>query len=181
MHPERQLVRPDLRLVAASETDFRSLYDALYQPVASYLWRRLGDRHATEDVLHDVFLAAFRALGRFQDRGTPLRHWVFRIANRAASRRLRLQRRELRTLARRVPRGPQASPPGDATVTAADSLRALLAALPRALQEPVSLHYLADLPVADVASILGVATGTVKSRLSRARVLLRAHLAGGPP
>ena len=42
----------------------------------------------------------------------------------------------------------------------------------------IVLHYLADLPVDEVASLLGVPPGTVKSRLSRARGALAAHLEG---
>lgn len=177
--PERRPQRPDLKLVADDEpSGFRAVYDELYQPVANYLFRRLGDRHGTEDLLHDVFLAALRAFARFEHRGVPVRHWVFRIANHAASRWQRKQRRELRALARRAPR-PATAPPGDALATSDDSLRALLEALPRSLQDAVTLHYLGDLPLADVAATLRIPVGTVKSRLSRARSLLRTHLDGG--
>jgi RNA polymerase sigma-70 factor (ECF subfamily) len=50
---------------------------------------------------------------------------------------------------------------------------ALLLRLPPKLQAAVTLHYLEGLPVAEVARVLGVAPGTVKSRLSRARDALR--------
>lgn len=172
-----EIARPELRLVAASP-DFRDVYEALYQPVANYLFRRLGDRHDTEDSLHDVFLAAYRAFGRFRDRGVPLRHWVFRIANRAASRRLRRRQRELRALQRGLAPKTQAAA-ADLGATAADSVRALLCALPRELQDAVCLHYLAELGIGEVAAILRVPPGTVKSRLFRARDLLRAHVARG--
>ena len=51
-------------------------------------------------------------------------------------------------------------------------LVAALAALPEGHREVVALHYLLDLPVARIADELGIAEGTVKSRLSRARALL---------
>ncbi len=180
MLPERRPPRSELKLVGDDHaaSSFRAIYDELYQPVANYLFRRLGDRHGTEDLLHDVFLAALRAFARFEQRGVPIRHWVFRIANRAASRWQRRQRRELRALAKRT-RGDTTAPPVDVAASADDALRALLAALPRTLHDAVTLHYLGDLPLADVAAILRVPVGTVKSRLSRARSLLRAHLEGG--
>jgi len=53
-----------------------------------------------------------------------------------------------------------------------------VAELPRAFREVVVLHYLADLPVDDVAQLLGVPTGIVKSRLSRARAVLASRLPG---
>lgn len=56
------------------------------------------------------------------------------------------------------------------------SLRAALADLPDGHREVVVLHYLHDLPVARIATELGVAEGTVKSRLSRARSALAAAL-----
>jgi RNA polymerase sigma-70 factor, ECF subfamily len=175
--PEREPARAELRLVVPSSPDFRQVYGTLYQPVGDYLFRRLGDRHATEDVLHDVFLAVYRSLARFRDRGVPLRHWVFRIANRAASRLLRRRQRELRALQQRPALGPVAG--ADLKASAADSLRALLASLPADLQDAVTLHYLAELPLAEVAAVLRVPVGTVKSRLSRARGLLRAHCCDG--
>ena len=57
------------------------------------------------------------------------------------------------------------------------SLLAALQELPEGHREVVVLHYLVDLPVARIADELGVAPGTVKSRLSRARSALAATLA----
>jgi RNA polymerase sigma-70 factor (ECF subfamily) len=59
-------------------------------------------------------------------------------------------------------------------------LRDALATLPRAHREVVILHYLADLPVDEIAQLLDVPVGTVKSRLSRARSALAAKLDGYP-
>jgi RNA polymerase sigma-70 factor (ECF subfamily) len=67
-----------------------------------------------------------------------------------------------------------AAPPGPER----EDLRAALATLPRAYREVIVLHYLADLPVDEVAQILDVPVGTVKSRLSRGRTALAARLGG---
>ena len=56
-------------------------------------------------------------------------------------------------------------------------LRAAIAGLPAGFREVIVLHYLADLPVDEVARLLGVPVGTVKSRLSRARAALATQLA----
>lgn len=55
------------------------------------------------------------------------------------------------------------------------SLAAAIGGLPRSQREAVVLRYLADLPESEVSEALGVATGTVKSHLHRARVALRAE------
>ena len=57
---------------------------------------------------------------------------------------------------------------------------AALRRLPLAQREAIALHYLADLPVAEVASSLGVPVGTVKTRLSRGRAALAVLLSGSP-
>lgn len=65
--------------------------------------------------------------------------------------------------------------PAEAVVDRA-GLLAALSALPPAEREILVLHYLEDLPVEVCAQICGIPAGTVKSRLSRARRLLRDHL-----
>jgi RNA polymerase sigma-70 factor (ECF subfamily) len=52
--------------------------------------------------------------------------------------------------------------------------------LPRRTREAIVLHHIADLPVDEVAAVLGVSAGTVKSRLSRGRAALARHLADEP-
>jgi RNA polymerase sigma-70 factor (ECF subfamily) len=60
----------------------------------------------------------------------------------------------------------------------ADEVTAMLLSLPPRLQSVLSLHYLEGLNVEEVARVLGVRPGTVKSRLSRARDALRARFGG---
>jgi RNA polymerase sigma-70 factor (ECF subfamily) len=156
--------------------DFRTVYHELYHPVADYLLRRTGDRHATEDLLGDVFLAVLQALPRFRDRGTPVRHWVFRIANHRANRWLRRRRSESRALAARadaVRAELHAAPAADAGCAAREAARRALATLPARQQEVAALHYLAGLPLDEIAAALRLPLGTVKSRLSRALARVR--------
>ena len=70
-------------LIDAARSDphaFGTLYQRHYQSIASYLFRRTGDRHATEDLLSEVFLQAMRRLGIFRWTGIPLRFWLLRMA-----------------------------------------------------------------------------------------------------
>lgn len=166
--------------MAQGPPDFRAVYLTLYRPVANYLLRRTGDVHATEDLLGDVFLAVLRALPRWQRRGTPVRHWVFRIANHTVHRWLRRRRSERAALALRSRTVAEHGEP-DAGPALRDEARAVLAALPRRLQEAAALHYLAGLSLEEVAAVLRVPVGTVKSRLARARERVRARCSEGPP
>src|SRR5262245_51070213 len=154
---------------------FAELYRIHYGAIARYLFRRTGDAHATEDLLHETFLGAMRGIRGFRPRGIPFRYWLYRIATNAAN----------REAARRPP---AARPLEDARAAAApnpndpaldERQRAALAAL-RALdpkhQAVLSLHYLQELRVEEIAQVLDCAAGTVKSRLSRAREALAARL-----
>lgn len=126
-----------------------------------------------EDVLQETFLAVWRGAGGYQPRGRP-QAWMWVIARNQAALLLR-------------GRGPAAVPleeirqsgqecagatldPAEAAMVRADIAAALLG--PEG--EVLRLMYVEDRPVAEVAALLGVPAGTVKSRAHRARRLLRA-------
>ncbi|MHC4956429.1 MAG: RNA polymerase sigma factor [Planctomycetota bacterium] len=152
---------------------FGELYRRHYDAIGAYLIRRVGCRHSAEDLLSEVFVSAMSALPRFRDRGIPYRHYLYRIATRAANRwstRLRRHPRPLDVSALVDPRS-EGAEAGDAerVVQAMHMLR------PKH-QEVLALHYVEGLSVDEVARILRVRPGTVKSRLKRGRDTLRARL-----
>lgn len=154
---------------------FAVLYRLHYLAVVGYLFRRTGDAHAAEDLAADTFLAAMRALPRYQVTEVPLRMWLLRIATNSANRWARQRRRM--NLVRVVPGA------ASALVTAADHRRAATEEAQAALltlsplhQTVLSLHYLESLSLEEVAAVLGCRTGTVKSRLARGRAAMKAEL-----
>lgn len=151
---------------------FAELYRRHYGTIGTYLLRRTGDRAATEDLLGEVFLAALRGVRRFRWRGIGFDHWLYRVATRAANRWAKRHRFAPLDAARDVADRPRAR-------DEADEVTAMLLALPPRLQSVLSLHYLEGLGVDEVARVLGVRPGTVKSRLARAREALRARFGGG--
>jgi RNA polymerase sigma-70 factor (ECF subfamily) len=162
--------RSERELVGVARRDpeaFGEIYRRHYGAIGTYLYRRTGDRHATEDLLAEVFLSALRGIRRFRWRGIDVRHWLYRIATRAANRWAKRARRVP------APLPPEVPDPRDPSHDDAEEVTALLLRLPPKLQAAVTLHYLEGLPVAEVARVLGVAPGTVKSRLSRARDAMR--------
>ncbi len=156
---------------------FALLYHRHYRLLATHVYRRTGDVHATEDLVSDVFLTALRTLPHYRYRGVPLRFWLLRIATNTVNRWARRQRRRWwRSLP--TEQLDHAAPLASSTpspVDAEHAQRALLSIAPK-YQAVLSLHYLAGLPVKDVAVVLGCREGTVKSRLARARDALRAQL-----
>lgn len=138
----------------------------------------LGDADDAEDAAQEAFIRAYRALDRF-DASRPFRPWLLRITANLARNRQRSLMRYLSAVGRLI----QAEPDGVAGRTAAqpgvpaqDEARELWQAvrrLGRADQEVIYLRYFLDLPVGEAAEALGVAPGTVKSRLSRALDRLR--------
>jgi RNA polymerase sigma-70 factor (ECF subfamily) len=152
---------------------FAQLYRLHYSSVALYLWRRTADVHAAEDLLSEVFLAALSSLPRYANQGIPFRHWLYRIATNAANRWARARRRACLDLeaASDVVCPERATPDEEPRLA-----MTALAALSPKLQSVAILHYLEDLSVEEIARILDCRSGTVKSRLSRARDALRKTL-----
>ncbi|MFD1540773.1 RNA polymerase sigma factor [Nonomuraea guangzhouensis] len=149
---------------------FTELVAAWHVPVWSYV-RRMLDADRADDVTQEIWLAVIRGLPRLKDPGrfTP---WLFTIARRAVTNRLREQYGEAETPA---PQEPIAEDSITALVDHAE-LVAGLSGLPALEREILVLFYLEDLSLEDCADICAVPVGTVKSRLNRARRLLREHL-----
>ena len=174
--------RPEADLVARAAGDsaaFAELYRRNYDAVAAHVWRRTGDVHATEDLTAEVFHIALARIGRYRPTGAPLRFWLLRIAANAVHRWARKRRRGEDALALRArddvgPTGEGGSDGGPDE----ERVRCALASLPARYQAALVLHYLDGLPIAEVAALLGVRVGTVKSRLARGREALRRHLEG---
>ena len=135
-----------------------------------------------EDAAQDAFVKVYFALPRFRA-GAPFRPWLLRIvANEARNRRVAAGRRAGLAL-RAAEAAPRASvePSPEASALAAEGRDELLAALNGLRDDDrlvVAYRYFFDLSEAEMATALGCARGTVKSRLSRALGRLRERLGG---
>jgi RNA polymerase sigma-70 factor, ECF subfamily len=154
---ERALIRGAQRGSASDlEALFRAHWDRAYR--AAYLV--VHDAAAAEDIAQEAFLAAVRALDRF-DRSRPFGPWLHRIVvNRA------IDAARARTLRAETPldeslAAPAAAGSLDGTVLAA------LAALPPDQRAVVVLRHLLDYTPGEIAKLLDVPRGTVNSRLRR--------------
>jgi RNA polymerase sigma-70 factor (ECF subfamily) len=171
-----------VRAISLVEIDIQALFEEHYDDIASYLTRRLVDRATAEDIAQTTFLEAYDRQATFDPRrGTP-RGWLFGIASNLMRRHFRTERRRLEAYARAASR--QVSPPDgwdelynrvDADASAG-AIASALATLSLRDYEVVSLHCWAELSHDEIATALGIPTGTVKSRLNRARRRLRTAL-----
>jgi RNA polymerase sigma factor (sigma-70 family) len=142
----------------------------------------VGGAADAEDVAQTAFLKAYIALGRFRQ-GAPFRPWLLRIvANEARNRRRWASRRPELELTEAHDRPAAAIPTPEEEAEAADRRRRLLTAvngLRRGDREVIAYRYFLDLSEAEMAEMMDVAPGTVKSRLARALTRLREVLGTG--
>lgn len=153
--------------------------DTLYQTAL----RLTGSRAEADDVVQETFLRAFRSFDRFNP-GTNCRAWLFTIMRNAFLNRIRAASREVleedmdRRESERAPAAGGVLSPEETffqTVLHGDVDRALKE-LPLVFREAVILADLEGLSYREMAEVLGCPIGTVMSRLSRGRRVLRATL-----
>ena len=167
----------------------RHLVTANNQRLFRTAWSILGNRQEAEDVLQSCYAKALAAIGGFEGRST-LTTWLTRIAiNEALGRRRVNQRRRkhleaegvqvLETYREQLTKGSQA--PSPEAEAAREQLRSILeraiADLPENFRTVFVLHEIEGASVEDAAQLLGIPTGTVKTRLMRARLKLQQSLA----
>jgi RNA polymerase sigma-70 factor (ECF subfamily) len=144
-------------------SDPRDLYAACYGRLVQVLTLVAGSRAEAEDVVQEAFVRLVPRWSEISTYDDP-EAWVRSVAFKILSNRFR-RSRNAATASRRASHAVQTS---EVSGDSVDVGRAL-AALPIEQRQVVVLHHLLGLPVAEIASTLGVPAGTVKSRLSRAR------------
>jgi RNA polymerase sigma-70 factor (ECF subfamily) len=138
--------------------------EAVYQEHGPTLWRSLfaytgGRRDVADDAVAEAFARALASASRIRN---PV-PWLYRVAYRVAASEMKRE-------------GERGNLPGEGSDPPADGLPAVLEALRHlspAQRSAVYLHYQADRPVTEVATLLGMSTAAVKVHLFRARQRLR--------
>lgn len=157
---------PDLE----DRVSLRDVFDASYRRLVVQLYGVTGSFDEAEDVVQEAFVRAAAAGRRFLRVDNP-EAWLRTTAinvHRSRWRKLRNGQRARDLMP--TPRHPEALEDHLEIINA-------LRALPEPQRQVIALHYLADLPVVQIAEELGVPAGTVKSRLSRGREALASRLA----
>jgi RNA polymerase sigma-70 factor (ECF subfamily) len=168
---ERSAVRAALRGDAAGvDWLFREHWPAAYRAA----WLIVRDESAAEDIAQEGFLAALRALDRF-DRARPFGPWLRTIVARRA-----IDAARARALRREVGEEPLTSVAACEDIdppALADDVLAAVAALPDEQRIPIALRHLLGFTPGEIADLLDLPRGTVNSRLRRGLDALSGALA----
>jgi len=177
------------RAQAGDVDAFRVLFERYHRRIYGLVLGIVKSTADAEDVTQDAFVRAYRALGSLQQ-GHAFVPWLYRIATNLARNHLRDRRAGLwesldegvtwddETLEKQY--ADPAPSPADVVETREVSavVRNAIEQLPPIHREVILLHHLHEMPVEEIAQMLGCASGTVKSRLARAREALKRKLRG---
>jgi len=153
-------------------TDFDDWYRGEYRAVVALVYTLSGSRGASEELAQDAFMEAHRrwhSISGYENPGA----WVRKVAMNKARSRLRRRGAEARAYARHLVLD---RPLPEELPEPADHFWAEVRSLPRQQARVVALHYLEDRSVDEIAEILDISPGTVKTHLHRGRATLAIRL-----
>ena len=166
--------------LASPEGDraFEELYHRYARRLKGFFFLQLGgDEELAADATHDVFLRAYEARSRYEE-GRSVSTWLFTIAYNLCRNHYRNNAYEAQLLATL-----DAEPISEQQIevqldeaTLDKALAQVLAELPAPLHQLFSLHYQEELTIPQVAEIVGIPEGTVKSRLHKTMNIIRKKL-----
>lgn len=168
----------EIFLILRAQTGDKKAFDELLRSIQTalfrYILRLVGEHAAAEDVTQEVFLIVYRKI-RWLENPQLFRAWTFRIASREAFKRLKKERRWAEQI-REEEILEQISAPEPAAIyepELIEKLPNLISDVSPASRAVLILHYLDELPLSEIAEILDISTGTVKSRLAYGLASLR--------
>ena len=177
LRPLRQQTDEQLMAKAAkgSDTAFEELYRRYARRLTGFFFLQLGgDEELAADATHDVFLRAYEARSRYQEE-RRVDTWLFTIAYNICRNHYRSNAYEAQLLATL-----DAEPVTDQQIEVQldqaaldEALAQVLAELPAPLHQIFSLHYQEELTIPQIAEIVGVPEGTIKSRLHKTMNIIR--------
>jgi RNA polymerase sigma-70 factor (ECF subfamily) len=168
------------RLAGGEQAALAELYDRYGSLLLGLGVRVLGDRAEAEDVLHDVFVEVWKRAADFDAARGSVKTWIaMRMRSRC------LDRQKSPRVSRRVPfedsaAERQAAPAQNPMLRLErQAVRDAMATLPAEQRQVIELAYFKGLTTIEIGLAIGVAQGTVKSRLFAARDKLHKALRGG--
>jgi len=173
-----------VREIAAGDTDaFRRLFHRYYPRIYAFVLRRLGESTSAEDTTVETFAELWRTAKKFRGESRPST-WIYGIAHYKALAARRAAGRNKRSKVISVDFETLSRAPAEddlgLQIEAREEVRRVrhaIQALPSRYRQVIELAFFENLPYSDIARRLGMAEGTVKTQVSRARERLRRQLA----
>jgi RNA polymerase sigma-70 factor (ECF subfamily) len=169
-HTEDELLA--IRCQMGEPAAFDDLIDRWHGPLWTYVRRLVSQDDTAKEIVQDLWIRVIRGMPRLRD-PAKLRPWLFGIARRTLMDRLREQYARPAETEVDINEVPAVGGWNDERRENLEDLEQALAALPMVEREVLTLFYLDELSLSDVSDALGVPVGTIKSRLFRARKMLR--------
>lgn len=167
--------------VAGREASFEELVRRYQRPIASYVYRMVGDYDAALDLTQEVFIKVYNSLARYRSE-FKFSTWIYKIAHNSAIDHLRRYsvREQLMTVESEGAR-PEVAIESRRLTPEQESEReerrseieSVVQILPAAYRELIVLRHSHDLSYDEIAEVTGLPLGTVKNRLFRAREAMR--------
>ena len=164
------------RVVAGDRLAARELYDAQAPRVFRLAFRLTGDEHLAQEMTQETFIRAFAQLDKFRGE-SALSTWLHRVTLSVTSNAMRKVKRFREREADLDEALTMSSPAREADIDLKEALHRAIDELPEIYRTTLVMHDVEGYTHDEIASALGVAEGTCKSRLSVARAQLREKLA----
>jgi RNA polymerase sigma-70 factor (ECF subfamily) len=166
-----------LRCQAGEPDAFEDLIEAIERPLLYYASSLTGNQDSGLDVLQEVWIKAFRGIGKLKD-PSALRSWLYSITHGIAVDRIRHNTSRERAEAVELEDFEEAEEPSFSEEDAA-AVHQALGEIGLKHREVLVLHFLEDLSIAEIANVVGCSEGTVKSRMHYAKRAMKEILSGG--
>jgi RNA polymerase sigma-70 factor (ECF subfamily) len=166
-----------LRCQAGEPGAFEDLLAVMERPLLYYAMTLTGNADSALDVLQDVWLKVFRGIRKLNDPGA-LRPWLYSIVHGIAVDRIRKNSRREAAEQSQYEEFVEAEEPSFANEDAA-AIHQALSEISLPHREVLVLHFLEDLSMAEIATVVGCSEGTVKSRIHYAKRAMKEVLSGG--
>ena len=184
------------RFQKGDEDAFTLLVRRHEKPLINFIAQFIGDRDSAEDLAQDTFIRIFQAAPRYKPGRAQFNTWMYHIASNLCKNELRNRARRDRHWVDNTVKDEEedagagiesriANAPADAAYEPdvvlqrkelRDALRKAIAALPEQYREPLVLRDIQGLSYEEISKVLGIRAGTTKSRINRARLILKDKL-----
>lgn len=160
-------------MVRTLQTEFGQFWRQTCHKVRAYMFCASNNASDADDLAQECYLRAFRNWNRFDGRGSR-QAWLFAIARNTQTDWFRKQGREARLLEQQRQGATSEAPAPD--LNNAEAIWQAVGRLTSEHREIVHLRFAADLSYTEIAQMLGVPIGTVRSRLHRALKAIREQM-----